>query len=62
MDIDFYESEIRACKSLLADTDYIVLKKGEGYDMAKHADIFIKRDEWRKRIREMEEMLNVLDN
>ena len=59
MDREFYESEIRACKSLLSDTDYIALKIAEDATLKdKYADTLAKRKEWRARINEMEVLLN----
>lgn len=44
MDREFYESEIRACLSLLSDTDYVALKIVEdGTLKDKYADILDKR-------------------
>ena len=58
MDREFYESEIRACKSLLSDTDYVALKIAEGYPVEKYADVLIKRKAWRAKINEMEALLD----
>ena len=61
MDNDFYESEIRACLSLLSDTDYVALKIAEDISLKdKYKDVLAKRDGWRKRIREMEAKINEL--
>ena len=59
MDREFYESEIRACLSLLSDTDYVALKIAEDPTLKdKYADILAKRKEWRKKINEMEALLD----
>lgn len=59
MDREFYESEIRACLSLLSDTDYVALKIAEDAALKdKYADTLAKRKEWRARINEMEALLN----
>ena len=59
MDREFYESEIRACLSLLSDTDYVALKIAEDATLKdKYADTLAKRQEWRARINEMEALLN----
>ena len=51
-----YESEIRACLSLLSDTDYVALKIAEGAATTEeYAEILAKRAEWRVRINEIEE-------
>ena len=58
MDNERIQAEIRALKSLLADTDYVGIKIGEG--AAKHSDyaeICDKRQSWRDRINELEAML-----
>ena len=57
-----YESEIRACLSLLEDTDYVALKIAEDATLKdKYADVLAKRQEWRARINELEEMMEQLD-
>ena len=59
MDREFYESEIRACLSLLSDTDYVALKIAEDQTLKdKDDDVLAKRKEWRKRLNEMEALLN----
>ena len=58
MDREFYESEIRACLSLLSDTDYVALKIAEGYSAEKYADLLAKRKEWRTKINEMEALID----
>ena len=58
MDYESIMAEIRALKSLLADTDYVGIKIGEG--SAKHeeyAEVLAKRQAWRDRINELEAML-----
>ena len=58
MDNEHIMAEIRALKSLLADTDYIGIKIGEGAATnADYAEICEKRQEWRNRINELEAML-----
>lgn len=60
MDREFYESEIRACKSLLADTDYVdfkIIEEGESARV-KYAPVLAKRAAWRVRINELEGLLN----
>ena len=63
MDREFYESEIRACLSLLSDTDYVALKIAEDQTLKdKYADVLVKRAEWRVRINELEELLEQLND
>lgn len=51
-------AEIRALKSLLADTDYVGIKVGEGSAThEEYAEILNKRQEWRARINELEALL-----
>ena len=60
MDREFYESEIRACKSLLSDTDYVdfkIIEEGEPARI-KYAPVLEKRAGWRAKINEMEALLN----
>lgn len=62
MDREFYESEIRACLSLLSDTDYVALKIAEDATLKdKYAPVLEKRVGWRKRINELEELLERLN-
>lgn len=49
-------------KGELKDTDYVVLKKFEGYNVAKYSDIFAKRDALRKEYDGLEERLNKINN
>lgn len=59
MDRVFYESEIRACLSLLSDTDYVALKIAEDAILKdKYAPVLEKRAGWRARINETEALLN----
>ena len=59
MDREFYESEIRACLSLLSDTDYVALKIAEDATLKdKYADVLAKRKGWRAKINEMEALLD----
>ena len=63
MDREFYESEIRACKQLLGNTDYIALKIAEGAATTEeYAETLAKRAEWRVRINEIEELLGQLND
>ena len=63
MDREFYESEIRACLSLLFDTDYVALKIAEDETMkVKYADVLIQRNTWRARINELEELMEQLND
>lgn len=63
MDREFYESEIRACKQLLQNTDYIALKIAEGAATTEeYAETLAKRVEWRARINEIEELLGQLND
>lgn len=58
MDYEQIMAEIRALKSLLADTDYVGIKVGEGAAThEEYAEILNKRQEWRARINELEAML-----
>lgn len=60
MDYERIQAEICALKSILADTDYIGIKIGEGAAThADYAEICEKRQEWRNRINELEAMLPV---
>ena len=62
MDREFYESEIRACLSLLSDTDYVALKIAEDATLKdKYADTLAKRQGWRARINEMEALIRRLN-
>lgn len=59
MDKEFYESEIRACKQLLQNTDYVdfkIIEEGESA-REKYAPVLEKRASWRVRINELEELL-----
>ena len=63
MDREFYESEIRACKQLLQNTDYIALKIAEGASTTEeYTELLAKRAEWRVRINELEELLEQLND
>ena len=63
MDREFYESEIRACKQLLQNTDYIALKIAEGVATTEeYTELLAKRAEWRVRINELEELLEQLND
>jgi hypothetical protein len=63
MDREFYESEIRACKQLLGNTDYVALKIAEGAATTEeYAETLAKRAEWRVRINEIEELLGQLND
>ena len=63
MDREFYESEIRACKQLLGNTDYIALKIAEGAATTEeYAETLAKRAQWRVRINELEELLGQLND
>lgn len=70
------QGEITACKSLLADSDYSILKTLEGMMTCTSATGIInylkeiteellalkdKRQEWRDKINELEAQLNTLD-
>lgn len=60
MDRECYESEIRACKQLLQNTDYIALKIAEGVaTKEEYAETLAKRAGWRAKINELAERLNV---
>lgn len=51
-------AEIRALKSLLADTDYVGIKIGEGEaTRAEYTEVLQKRHAWRTRINQLEDML-----
>lgn len=59
MDKELIEAEIRACKQLLASTDYIGIKIGEGSATAeKYAPELAQREAWRETIRGLEAQLN----
>ena len=63
MDREFYESEIRACKQLLGNTDYVTLKIAEGVaTKEEYAETLAKRAQWRVRINELEELLGQLND
>jgi hypothetical protein len=63
MDREFYESEIRACKQLLGNTDYVTLKIAEGAATTEeYAETLAKRAQWRVRINELEELLGQLND
>ena len=63
MDREFYESEIRACKQLLGNTDYVTLKIAEGAATTEeYAEMLAKRAQWRVRINELEELLGQLND
>jgi len=59
MDREFYESEIRACRQLLRNTDYVALKIAEGAATTEeYAETLVQRAGWRVRINELEGQLN----
>lgn len=60
MDNESIMAEIRALKSLLADTDYVGIKVGEGSAThEEYADVLTNRQAWRDKINELEAMLPV---
>ena len=62
MDREFYESEIRACLSLLSDTDYVALKIAEdAATKEEYAETLAKRAGWRAKINDLEELLRQLN-
>lgn len=63
MDREFYESEIRACKQLLQNTDYIDFKIVEEGESAReqYAPVITQRAGWRVRINEMEALIRRLN-
>jgi hypothetical protein len=53
------EFEIQSLKQMLADTDYKAVKYAEGWlTEAEYADVKEKRQAWRERINELEDVCN----
>lgn len=57
-----YKAEIVALKSLLADTDYKVLKHADGVmSDEEYEPVKVQRKEWRRLINEYEEKVKGMD-